>query len=248
MKKIGRILKKILLTLGIILFTIILAIIILHEVLLTPRFVKKQVVRIFKKTFNKDIKLERIDVSLVRGIEIDNVILFNPEYSSKRIFFKIDKLRIKYNLFYLALLKIKIDEILFDNPYIFLEYNNKLKKWNFDEYVKPSEKEEEKEEEKEPGSPLKIDIELKSFALKNFTFEFIKDMYFKLTGINYTANLQMDETSLQGINSASFKFFNTGNKNITFYNNTTKVIMPLNLNIDLDIKNNKDGKLKLTYN
>ena len=100
MKKIGHIIKKTFLILGIILFIIILTIVVLHEVLLTPRFVKKQVTQIFKKTFNKDIKLERIDINIARGIEIDNVVLYNPEYSSKRIFFKISKLRIKYNLFY----------------------------------------------------------------------------------------------------------------------------------------------------
>lgn len=245
MKKSGKMLKIIgFSSLGFFLI-IISTIILLHEIFITPAFVKKEVTRIFKKSFNKDIDLEIKKISLFTGIEINRLAVYNPAYSSKKVFFKIDGFKIKYNLFYLLLFKVKVNEITLNNPYLFLEYNNKLGKWNYSDYLATTEK---KKEKKQGGSLFNMNLELKMLSINNLTVEFIKDSYLKLTGINYTANFKLNEPSLKGINTASFNFFNTGNKNISFYNKNTKIIMPLNLNIELNANNKKAGKLRFTYN
>ncbi len=242
-----KILKKIIIIFSCILLFVILSVVIIHEIFITPEFVKSQVVKIFTKTFNKDIKLEKIDISIFKGVAIDNLTLYNPKYSSKRVFFRIKKLRFKYNFIQLCMLKFKIDEIIIDNPYIFLEYNENLEKWNFSDYILASKKKEKKK--KKNDTPFKIDIDLRKFVVKNFTLEFIKGFYFKLAGINYSARFKIDEASLKGVESIYFNFFNTGNKNIIFQNKTAKIIMPLNLNAMMDVRdNNKKGKFLLTYN
>ncbi len=244
MKKYSKVIKKIILVFLLVFFIFILSISILHKIFITPQFVQNQVIHIFKSSFNKEVKIEIKDISLFRGIELVNLILYNPSYSSRKIFIKINRIRIKYNLYYLFLFKVKVNEINIDHPYIFLEYNDKLKKWNFSGYIKPKKK---KKKFLKKFSPLKIDIDLKKFTISNFSLEFIKNFYLKLSGINLFAKVKLDETSISGIETLQVKFFNTGKKNIVFNNQAVKVVLPLNLNLDFNIKNREQGKITINY-
>lgn len=246
MKKYLKIFKKIFfISAGLFLF-LMLTVVMLHEIFITPEFVRNQVIKIFMSSFNKEIILKRIDVSLVKGVEIDNLILYNPKYCRKKIFFKIDKLRFKYDLFSMLFLRFKINEISVINPYISMEYNQHLNKWNFSDFIKESDKKKKEKKDKKKG-PLKIDLNLKKFVIQNFTMEFLKGFYFKLTGINYMAHFKMNEVSAKGIESAYFNFFSTGKDNITLKTKDTTLIMPFNLKAKLDAGNKKDGSFLVTY-
>ncbi|MBU1076714.1 MAG: hypothetical protein KKH98_05435 [Spirochaetes bacterium] len=243
MKKKQSLLQKILLTLSLIVIIFLLTLVFLHEIFITPRFVEHQVVRILKNSFNMKALINIRSISLIKGIELENLRIFNPPGFRKEFFLKVDRVRIKYNLFALFLFKVRIDEIIFERPYISMEYNDSIKKWNFSDLIKPS----EEKEKKDTPAPLKIDVDLKTFAIKDLSMEFIKNFYFKLSGINLLANVKLAETSVKGIDSLRFKFFNSGKKNIIFDNRFTKLVIPLDLDVDLDIKNRKGGKVKIHY-
>jgi len=243
MKKRQSLLQKILLTLSLIFIIFILTLIFLHEIFITPRFVEHQVTRILKKSFNMRAVINIRSISLIKGIELENLRIYNPPEFRKEFFLKADRVRIKYNLFSLFLFKVRVDEIIFDRPYVSLEYNSKSKKWNFSDLIKPS----EEKKKKESKAPLKIDVDLKTFAVNDFSMEFIKNFYFKLSGINLAAKVKLGETSVKGIDTLKFRFFNSGKKNIIFDNRFTKLVIPLDLDVDIDIKNRRDGKIKMHY-
>jgi len=239
-----KILKRFILFLGILFLVIFISIIIIYNIYITKEFVQTQIVNLFKSSFNRDISLNIKDISLFKGIEIRNLIIYNPPYLDKKIFLRIDKLRIKYNLFALLTLKLKVNEIILINPRVNLIYYPQLGIWNYSDFLKTKKK---TEEPKRAKSPIKMTLDMKEFLIKNFTIQMQSRQYLLLKGINLYSKLKFKETSLKGVEKLLLTITTSGRKNLIFKKNNLKFQFPLKLNVDINIKSQDKGYAQIEY-
>ncbi len=236
MKKFFRITKNIIIAfIGIDIFFVVLV-----QFILTPKFVEKTIKITFQNLYNRKIQINVNSFNIFTGFEFNNIILYNDNNWKRHIFVKIDKLRVKYNLLALFILKLKINDISVINPKINIEYSEKLKKWNFSYFIKPSRQKPKKSNIK--SSPFKFHVVLDKFLLKNFSFEMIKNNYIKIRGINIYNSFDIKETTLGGIKKFVLKLYTDRHKNIIIKQKNSTLVMPLNffinINIGKSIKNN----------
>jgi len=239
-----KIFKIFLLSFSVFLVTAIIAIIIIYKIYITKEFVKNQIIHLFKSSFNREISLNITDISLFKGIEVKNLIIYNPPFADERIFIKIDRLKLKYDIFTLLFLKLKINEITFINPQINLQYFPNRRIWNFSDFVKSTPKKEKTEKKK---SPIKVSIDMKKFFIKNLKFQLISNQYFLLKGINIYSELKFEKLSISGINKLIFKINTSGIKNIIYKKENLKFQSPLDLVVDINISSRKNGNARINY-
>ncbi|MDD5066578.1 MAG: hypothetical protein PHF84_05980, partial [bacterium] len=241
--KIMPLLKKILLYsgLGILLLLVIFSV--AYKIFITPAFVSGKVNGILKRSFPVPVSFRIRSISLLSGIEIEHVKVYNPPSYRRDLFLSIDKVKIKYNFLSFLLLKIKFDEIVIQDPYVFLEYSPRLGKWNFASFTGAPKK---KEQEKKTG-PLSVDFDLKKFNINNLQVELYKDLYLLVKGLNLALNLNLDRTSLEGVKKVNLRFYNTGKENIILRRSGMNLIMPFHLDILLNIPDRKEGRIRLSY-
>ena len=248
MKKLLNVFRKISIIFGIVFLILIIGLFVINKIFITPEFIEKEFGGSIKKIFKDKIEFKITEISLFKGIEIRNLKIYNPSYSSKPVFVSIDKLILKYDLLALVALKFQVSEVDFDKPYIFLEYYPAKNKWNFSDFI-PSQKKEIKKNEKEKKSanPVKINLSLNKFDISNLQIEFIKGLYFKLQDIYFAMDIKMDPTSLEGLKQAHLILYNKGTENIVFKNQGMNLKMPLNLNVNINIPNRSQGKILFSY-
>ncbi len=208
--------------------------------ILTPSFIEKKVKDIFKKNYNRQVILKVKRFNIFTGLDINNLVIYNKKnYCKNPIFIKVDRIKIKYNLFYLLFFKLYIKDISIINPAINLEYSPDRKEWNFTDFIK--------ENNKKKKRVLKFNIKLKRFLIKNFRLEVINNNYFLIKNINILSAFHIHKTELKGINNLFFKVFTTGKKNIIIKRDKRSILaIPLNLN-SIILINNKKGICKFNY-
>lgn len=239
-----KILKRFVLFLGFLFLVVSIAIITIYNVYVTEELVQTQIVNLFKSAFNRDISLDIKNISLFKGIEIRNLIIYNPTHLDKKIFIRIDKLKIKYNLFALLTLKLKVNEIILINPRINLIYYPQHSIWNYSDFLKKGKR---TEEPKKAKSPIKMTLNIKEFFIKNFTLQMQSRQYLLLTGINLYSRLKFKETSLKGIEKLLLNITTSGRKNLILKKYNLKFQFPLDLNVNIDIKTEDEGYARIKY-
>ncbi len=237
MKKFFFILRKISLITVIFIFFISILIIIFDLFILTPDFTEAQIKSFFLKNYNRKLNLNIKKISLFSGLEINNLILYNNSEWKRKVFIKIDKLKIKYNLPAILLKKLIVNEISIINPSINIEFSEKKQKWNFSYLLQPNTA--PKENRKKNSSPLNISIYLNKFLLKNLSFEMINKNYLKIQGLNLYNKFHINKTSIDGIDYFILSFYPSKTKNIIVKQENSSMIMPLNLFIKININRKK---------
>jgi hypothetical protein len=130
--------------------------------------------KIFSKLSTGSIELSVTKSSLFFGFNFEKMEIRSDSEFNREILFATDKLSLNYNLPYLFLGKLQIDEISLINPKINLFQKNKV--WNFEKLMKPSEEvpEKKKEEESEPLNEISTYIPVAAYTkilIQNLTFK-----------------------------------------------------------------------------
>ena len=107
---------KILSAVGAVLVLLVVALIVLATVLITPERVKETILPLAEENIHRKIELGDIEVSLLSGIEIHGLKLY--EKNGQDLFVSTDMVRLKYQLLPLLAMKVVIDEVRLEKPNI----------------------------------------------------------------------------------------------------------------------------------
>jgi len=107
---------KILSGVGAVLVLLVVALIVLATVLITPERVKETILPLAEENIHRKIELGDIEVSLLSGIEIHGLKLY--EKNGQDLFVSTDMVRLKYQLLPLLAMKVVIDEVRLEKPNI----------------------------------------------------------------------------------------------------------------------------------
>lgn len=107
---------KILSGIGAVLILLVVVLLVLATVLITPERVKETILPLAEENIQRKIELGDIEVSLLSGIEIHGLKLY--EQNGKDLFVSTDMLRLKYQLLPLLAMKVVIDEVRLEKPNI----------------------------------------------------------------------------------------------------------------------------------
>ena len=107
---------KILSGIGAVLILLVVALLVLATVLITPERVKETILPLAEENLQRKIELGDIEVSLLSGIEIHGLKLY--EKNGKDLFVSTDMVRLKYQLLPLLAMKVVIDEVRLEKPNI----------------------------------------------------------------------------------------------------------------------------------
>ncbi len=107
---------KILSGIGAVLILLVIALIVLATVLITPERVKETILPLAEENIHRKIELGDIQVSLLSGIEIHGLKLY--EKNGQDLFVSTDMVRLKYQLLPLLAMKVVIDEVRLEKPNI----------------------------------------------------------------------------------------------------------------------------------
>lgn len=95
---------------------LVVALIILASVLITPERVKSTLLPLAEQQLHRKIELGEIGVSLLSGIEIHGLRVY--EADGREIFLSAELVRLRYQLLPLLAMKVVVDEVLLDKPSI----------------------------------------------------------------------------------------------------------------------------------
>jgi AsmA protein len=107
---------KILSGVGVVLILLVVALVVLATVLITPERVKETILPLAEENIQRKIELGDIEVSLLSGIEIHGLKLY--EKNGRDLFVSTDMVRLKYQLLPLLAMKVVIDEVRLEKPNI----------------------------------------------------------------------------------------------------------------------------------
>jgi AsmA protein len=101
---------------GAVLVLLVIALIVLATVLITPERVKETLIPLAEENIQRKIELGDIEVSLLSGIEIHGLKLY--EKNGRDLFVSTDMVRLKYQLLPLLAMKVVVDEVRLEKPNI----------------------------------------------------------------------------------------------------------------------------------
>ncbi|MBN1898344.1 MAG: hypothetical protein JW827_06175 [Spirochaetes bacterium] len=218
---------------------------VIYKIYVTRDFVRQQAITFFKTSFNRDISLSVKRISLFRGIEIEDLVIYNTPQFNKSKFIEIKRLRIRYNILWLALFKIKIKEISLIQPRVYLQYDADEGVWNYSDLAGPPGK-KQPEPEKKPG-PIKISLDMKKFEIRDLSVRIASDQFILLKGLNIQSRVKLDEPSLKGIRRLFLDINTTGDKNLVYQKENLKLNIPLDLKMGIDIRSRKEARADIRY-
>ncbi|MDG5467047.1 AsmA family protein [Deltaproteobacteria bacterium IMCC39524] len=105
---------KILFGVGAVLILLVVTLLVLATVLITPERVKETILPLAEENIQRKIELGDIEVSLLSGIEIHGLKLY--EKNGQDLFVSTDMVRLKYQLLPLLAMKVVIDEVRLEKP------------------------------------------------------------------------------------------------------------------------------------
>ncbi len=95
---------------------LVVALVALASFLITPERVKQTVLPLAEENLNRKVTLGDIKVSLFSGIEIHDLVIYEPE--SDETFVASDLVRLRYQLLPLLAMKVVVDEVRLESPEI----------------------------------------------------------------------------------------------------------------------------------
>ncbi len=174
---------------------IIIIIVLIYNFLFSSYFwnhyIKSQLNDIYRETLTIDFKVE--DISLFRGLEIENIRIYDKITDTPIVFLK--KLRLKYFLLGVLNGDIGIREFLLEEPKIYLYKIND--RWNYESFnLKQEQKELPKEEKTELPDAIHLFIPIRLFFYFN-----VKDfaLHYKVSKKEDNIENIIEELDLQGI-------------------------------------------------
>lgn len=172
----------------------------------TPEF-KQQVLDAAHKATGTDVKIGEMKVSILSGIDLQDVTVANPEGFTGNLL-TAKSFALHYRLMPLLQKRVEVETLTLDTPVITLAKNNKGD-WNYDKLGGPSEPKPKTEKPAEPkpaSSSGGLDIAVSNIELKHATVVMLSDSgkeLLRITDANFSSAVNLVGDKLTGNGRAS---------------------------------------------